>query len=541
MYLADPTNRVDIGDCEKLPTGRSFMQMRSKVFHISTAAFLIAALGYLYCFLFFWPFVPTEGNGIGDSLLYLAPGQRMFQGELIYRDVFEFVTPGTALVNFFAFKIFGLRPWIPDVLALLLGIALVWLGIAVSRKLMRPTLALLPSAIFLVSARVFLYDPTHHLYSVLATIAAIAVLLERRTLFRISAAGLLCGLGASFTQTRGLAVVTGFAVFLWWESRWKEEGWRGLARKELWLFASFISAFLAVNAYFIWEAGPSRFFWCTVVFVLKYYPKEADYNTFQAIMTEFPAFQSPHSSLYSIAHWLFLFFATPLIFVFFFARYLRESRRKPLDYWERPMLVGIVGLFMLLSIAPAPDSARIAISALPALILLIWLLDSPRKVCRVSVAVLALGTLLTAIYSVAASRPQPVGILATPHGKLAFTDPNLYQEDLWIQQHTRPSDYFYEPLSQDAYFYLDLRNPTPLSSIQNNGYTPPQQVAEVIRGLELHQPRYILWSPQALDTLSPHENPSDASLGPLRDYLHSHYKLVRLFANSDEAWENDTE
>ena len=71
--------------------------MRFKVFHISTAVFLLAALGFLYCFLFIAPFVPTEGNGIGDSLLHLAPGQRMYQGEMIYRDVFEFVTPGTAL------------------------------------------------------------------------------------------------------------------------------------------------------------------------------------------------------------------------------------------------------------------------------------------------------------------------------------------------------------------------------------------------------------------------------------------------------------
>ena len=110
-------------------------------------------------------------------------------------------------------------------------------------------------------------------------------------------------------------------------------------------------------------------------------------------------------------------------------------------------------------------------------------------------------TLLIAFYSVAARRPHPVGILATPHGELAFTDPNLYQEDIWIQQHTHPSEYFYEPLSQDAYFYLDLRNPTPLSSIENNGYTTPGQLAEVIRGLEQHQVRYILWNPQALDRL----------------------------------------
>ncbi len=521
-----------------LPTKEAIVPMRSKVFHISTAVFLLAALSFLYCFLFIAPFVPTEGNGIGDSLLYLAPGQRMYQGEMIYRDVFEFVTPGTALVNFLMFKLFGLRPWIPDLLALLLGLGLVWLGVVISRKLMRPGLALLASAIFLVSARVFLYDPTHNLYSVLATITAIAVLLKKRTPARIAAAGLLCGLSACFTQTRGLAVVVGFAVFLWWESRQRQEEWRKLLRKEAWLLTSFVATFLAVNAYFIWQAGPARYFWCTVVFVLKYYPKEADYNTFQAIRTELPAFASLHSFLYSFAHWLFLLLVTPFILILFFVRYLRESSRKPLEYWERPMLVAIVGFFMLLSIAPAPDGARMAVSALPTLILLGWFLDSPRQLARALAAAFTVGTLLIAFYSVATRRPQPVGILATPQGKLAFTDSTLYQEDIWIQQHTHPSEYFYEPLSQDAYFYLDLRNPTPLSSIENNGYTPPEQVEEVIRGLEQHQVRYILWSPQALDILQTSKNPSDDHLGPLRDYIHSHYTMVKVFGNSDEAWQN---
>ena len=513
------------------------MPTRSKVFQISTALFLVASLSFLYCFLFIAPFVPTEGNGIGDSLLYLAPGQRMYQGEMIYRDVFEFVTPGTAIVNFLMFKIFGLRPWIPDLLAVLLGLALVWLGVVISRKLMRPGLALLPSAIFLVSARVFLYDPTHNLYSVLAAIAAIAVLLEKRTLARIAAAGLLCGLGASFTQTRGLAVVVGFAVFLWWESRQKQEGWRKLVRKQAWLLTSFLAAFLAVNAYFIWEAGPARYFWCTVVFVFKYYPKAAEFNTLQALGKEFPAFASLHSFLYPFAHWLFLFVITPLIFILFFARYWRESRRKPLEYWERPMLMAIVGSFILLSIAPAPDSPRIAVSALPALILLGWLLDSPRKIARAFVVVFTLGTLLTALYSVAARRPSPVGILEAPHGEVAFTDSTLYQEDIWIQQHTHPSEYFYEPLSQDAYFYLDLRNPTPLSSIENDGYNPPEQVAEAIRGLKQHQVRYILWSPQALDIPETSEHYPKDYLGPLRDYLHSNYTLVKVFSNGDGIWE----
>ena len=104
---------------------QTIMPMRSKVFNTSTVLFLFAALAFLYYFLFVPPFLPTQDSS-WDSLLYLAPGQRMYEGEMIYRDIFEFVTPGTALVNFFLFKLFGLRLWIPNLLACSWG--LVWPG-----------------------------------------------------------------------------------------------------------------------------------------------------------------------------------------------------------------------------------------------------------------------------------------------------------------------------------------------------------------------------------------------------------------------------
>jgi hypothetical protein len=517
------------------------MPTRSKVLQISTALFSVASVSFLYWFLFIPPFLPTEGNGIGDSLLYLAPGQRMYQGESIYRDVFEYVPPGTAVVNSLMFKIFGLRPWIPDLLALLLGLGLFWVGVVISRKLMPSGLALLPSAVFVVSARGFLNDPTHHWYSVLAALAAIAVLLEKRTTPRIAAAGLLCGIGGCFTQTRGLASVLGFAVFLWWESRQRQQTRRELLKKEAWLLCSFLAALLAVNAYFIWEAGPARYFWCTVVFIIKYYPKGAYCNGFQTLRTEFPVFTSLGAFIDSFSHWVFFFVVVPLVFVLFFALYWRKFSHKPLEQRERPMLLAIVGVFMLLSIAPAPDYPRLAASAPPALILLIWLLYSSRKFAQTLVVALTAGTLIAAFYLAVASRPHPVGILEGPHGEVAFTDSTLYQEDIWIQQHTHPSEYFYEPLLQDAYFYLDLRNPTPLSSIENNGYTPPEQVAEAIRGLNQHQVRYILWSPQALDIPETSKHSSKDYLGPLRDYLHSNYTLVKVFSNGDGIWGKKTE
>jgi hypothetical protein len=521
------------------PTEQEAVPPSSRVLDTPTALFLLAALIFLYCFLFLPPFLPL--NIYGDNLLYLAPGQRMYQGEMIYRDFFEFVTPGTALVHFFLFKLFGLRLWIPNLLSLLLGLGLVWLGVVIAKKLMRPSLALLPSAIFLVGVREFLCDPTHHWYSLLAATAAIAVLMERRTPARIAAAGFLCGLSACFTQSRGLAVAVGFGVFLWWESRRRQEGWRKLLKKEAWLAASFLVTLIAVNGYFIWEAGPARFLWCTVVFVLKYYPKQADCNTFRIFMISLPALVPLRSFLrYAIEQWLFLYAVPPLILLLFFARYWRECGKKPAELWERPMLLAVVSSFMLLSVATAPAYPRMAVSGLPALLLLGWLIDCPGKRARALAAALAVGVLLVALHAVTRRRPIPVGILATPQGKLAFTDQNSYQQYTWILQHTRPTEHFYQAGFPDPYFILNLRNPTPSPRVENNGYTTPEQVVEAIRGLKQHQVRYILWSPNTdsgLGAIPYREDPSDDHLGPLRDYIHAHYRVVKVFPSSDEVWE----
>jgi hypothetical protein len=518
--------------------GRKSMPVRCNISALATALFLLTALCFLYSFLFTAPFIPLEGFS-WDSLLYLTPGQRMYQGDLIYRDVFEFVTPGTALVNLCMFKIFGLRLWIPNLLAMLLGLGIVSVGISISRKLMSPYRALLPSALFLVTSRGFICDSTHHWYSVLAALAAIAVLLEERTPWRIAAAGAFCGLSACFTQTRGLAVFVGFAVFLWWEARQKQEQSNPLLKNEALLFATFAGAFLAVNAYFIWEAGPVRYFWCTVVFVLKYYPQTSASNTLQVIETQFPTYKSLGTFLYPFVKWILSFGLIPLASVLFLLRYLRRSAEHTAIQWARPMLVAIVGLFMVLSIAPAPDLLRLKASALPALILLVWLFDSPHKLAKSSARVLTVAVACTSLYSLARQRPHPVEILATAQGQLAYTEPAAYETDAWILQHTSPMEYFYNAAYTEEYFYLNLHNPTPLPCIESDGYTTREQVSDIILGLDRHRARYILWEPAFLNIAPGSKAAPDDHLGPLREYLHSHYRKIKVFSNFKEIWERN--
>ena len=517
------------------PTEQGVISPTSRILDTRTALFLLAAMIFLYSLLFVLPFIPIDHHI--DGLILVADGKRMYEGKVMYRDFFQFTTPGTPLVYFLLFKLLGLRLWIPDLTLLLLGLGLVWLGVVIARKLMRPGLALLPSAIFLAAVYRNNLDPTHHWYSLVTTAAAIAVLMERRTPARIATTGFLCGLTACFTQSRGLAVVVGFGAFLWWESRQRREEWRELLKKEVCLVAPFLATLITVNAYFVWKAGLARFLWCTVVFGIKYYPKDAEVNTFRIFIGDLPRLSWLTEILpLHLAQWLFLYVVVPFTYILFLVRYWRESGKKSLEYWERPMLLAIVGSFMLLSVAPAPGIHRMAQIVFPGVILVGWFIDSPRQLARALASVLVVGVLLVAPHAVASAQSAPKRILKTPHGKLAVMNPRAFEEYTWIQQHTRPSEYFFDAWYPEVYFYLHLRNPTPLPYISNTGYTTRQQVAEVMQGLEQHDVRYILW-PGFLDTIPAWEDRSDDHLGPLRNYLQTHYRRVKGFKETDEIWE----
>jgi hypothetical protein len=521
---------------EMSPAQQEVMPPSCRILDASTLLFMLAALIFLYAFLFVPPFIPI-GSSFGDTMVYVSDGKRMLEGEDIYRNFFQFSTPGTSIVYFFLLKIFGLRLWIPNVSLLLLGLALAGFGVLIAKKLMGPSLALLPSAIFLAGIYKNQLNPIHHWYSLLAVTAALASLMERRTPARIAAAGGFCGLASCFTQTRGVAVALAIGAFLWWESRRRQGDWRDILRKEACLVAGLLATLVAVNAYFVWNAGLARFFWCTVVFGIKYHHQAGGANNFLGLLQDIPVFGPLNSFLRRFLYWSFVFAVVPFTFALFFIRYWRESGKKPTEHWERPMLLAMVGLSMLLSVALAPSLGRMGPSVLPGIILLGWFLDSSRKLGRTLVAVLVAGILLIVPHAVASFQSGEKRILKTPQGTIALSDPMMHAVFAWVQQHARPSEYFYAAGNPDMYFYLDLHNPTPMPVVTDSGYSTREQVAEVIRGLEQHRVRYIFWGSGELGAVSRRENLAEHRLGPLWNYILNHYRKVKVFADSGEIWE----
>jgi hypothetical protein len=513
-------------------------RVASRSLNTPTLTFLLAAGAFLYALLFVPPFVPVGFVADVDGLIYALDGKRMCAGEVLYRDFFQFSTPGTSALYAVLIRTFGPRLWLPNLMLLAAGLGLAWVGIAISKKVLRPGLALLPSALFLVAIYQNELDPTHHWLSLPACAGSLAVLMERRTRPRILAAGALAGLAACFTQSRGLCACVGMGVFLCWESRHGRTRWRELLRNQVLLATGFVTTLIVANAYFAWKAGLARFLWCTAVFGARYYPKDAAHNSLRVVTDAIPLIPSMLSSAPgTLLYWFFIYACVPLVNILFFVRYWKSPRSHPEGQWARLMLLAFVGFFLLLGVAPAPMATRVAAGSLPGTVLLVWFADSLPKVGRKLCAALAGAMLLIAPVAVFVSQLKPWVDLPTAHGVLAIADSSIEEEYRWIRDHTRPGDYFLSSATM-VYFNLDLRNPSPVTFLSDSGYNTPQQVSEVIRGLEQHQVRYILWLTQVLgpDPVrpTPQHHPS-----ALRDYVRTHYQWVRTFANADEIWERD--
>ncbi len=495
---------------------------------------LLGALAFLYLNLFLLPCTPIWRGG--DQTIQLLNAMRMLEGQVIYRDFFQFTLPGTELVYFALFKVFGLRPWIPNAMLVVLGLGLTWLSLRISKKVIRGWAALLPAILFLTFAFANALNGSHHWYSAFVVTAAIAVVIEKRTPVRLAVAGAVCGLASCFTQTRGLVAVFGLAVFLLWEHRQKGQSWRALLQGEVCLFATFLATIIVPNAYFVWKAGLQRFLDCVVVFAVRYYPAYTMATDLKIYMIGVPSVRAWYH-LSKLGVFLFIHALIPLVYVLFFMRYWRDARGQPLEPWDRLMLLNIMGLFQFVGIAPSPSFFRLCTVSVPALILVAWVVSSPGKVRHAMVRFFWAAALGLSIALPWRMQKHGWPSLDLPTGRTAFSNTVWFDKFQWLSHRTRPSQFFFEGDYPDVYFSLDLRNPAKVPFVTTTDYTRPEQVQDVVEGLEKRRVRYVLWSVW-LD-LRDDRNPAADHLGPLRAYLRTHYHVVKTFADADQVWERN--
>jgi hypothetical protein len=470
----------------------------------------------------------------GDARVHLLNASRMLEGQAIYRDFFQFTTPGAELVYFVFFWLCGPRAWIPNATLIVLGLVLVWLSISISRKLMRGWAVFLPGLLFVTIPFSRGLDPSHNWFSVLIIMIAAAFVIEKRAPERMAVVGMLCGLAAFFTQTRGLLAYIGFAVFLLWEHKRIRGDRRAFLKSEAFLASSFFSTVLATNAYFIWNTGLSRFLELTFIFIVRYYPTITTSNTFKSYLLSPPGLRPWHGLPWVVAY-LLVHILVPGTYLLFAVRYWKEFRRQPQLPWDRLMLINITGVCLFLSVAPAPSYFRLCVVSLPAFILFVWLLTIPKRPEQVLACLVWILIPLMAAVDTQHVQRHASGYIELPSGSTAFLQPIFYERFKWLSQQTRPGDFFLEASWANTYVALGLRNPTQVPYVTSCDYTRPEQVRAVVEALEARRVRLALWS---LDLDIPQSNSGAGDyLGPLRADLHAHYRVIKSFADGEQVWE----
>ena len=182
----------------------TFEEDRTSFFGLSwrraDVVFFLLAFCFLYLHLFIIPATPIYYEM--DHVALLNDAKRMVGGEIIYRDFFEFVFPGTHSLYAAFIAIFGPKYWIANFLILAHGLASAAICVAFGRHLFgRTAYSYLPAAIYLYFGFRWLgIDGEHRMFSPIFGYLAVLVLLKGRTLPRVALAGFFCALSSFFTS-----------------------------------------------------------------------------------------------------------------------------------------------------------------------------------------------------------------------------------------------------------------------------------------------------------------------------------------------------
>ncbi|HKF46818.1 MAG TPA: hypothetical protein VKB38_05625 [Terracidiphilus sp.] len=492
------------------------------------AALGLAALTFAVCYLrgFVLPHSPLLFWG--DQPGFATKGARMLAGELPYRDFFEFLTPGTDLVYAGLFRIFGILPWLPNLVMDCLAAYTAWLMTYCAARIVRGPLVALPAILLTGFVLYGSLDATHHWFSTALIMTAVAVLMRSSSQFRITLAAFSIGMATSFTQTKGVATAAGLVIFLVWQSIHEGQSHAQL-RRRVWLFLGVSTiSFFALNLPFVLAAGPVN--WINQVFVFPVlYFGSASANNLQGTWPQF-------RDSANIVKWLcfpFLYIGVPLIYAAFFLRMRQRLKTDPDESWDRLLLIAIVGVAMLAVMIPALSIRRVSCASPPAMILLAWQLSHLGRLRRAIPIALGAISCLIAVGEIYAVQFHPKPRISLPRGSFVLPDAKNYELYRWSADHTRPGQWFFGFTVLDL--PLGVRNPTPLEALGPGEYTRPEQVTAMIAALERARPPLLILPQLVVHPESPGRKTDN--LEPFRDYLRQHYHQVKVFYGGFEAWQ----
>ena len=500
--------------------------------------FYLACFVFLYIHLFYLPAIPFFNEA--DHVNLLNDAKRMTEGEVMYRDFFEFMFPGAAALYALLMTVFGPKYWLVNAVIGCHGMLAAFLGVLISRRVIADSaIAYLPSAIFLFFGFRWLGgDGEHRMLSPLFAYVAILVLLHARTLPRLAVAGVACAFASFFTQQRGFVAIAAILVFLFVEVGVLNRDWPRLLKGSIAVLGTFLGTLSVLLLPFIIAAGPEVFFDRTILFLLTYI-QDAEFNSLNTYILTFRKISTLGTPI--LLAMLFYTVLIPGVYVVVFGYVIARWKRTDNSNYTAILLLCLVGLLLSLGNS-GPNVSRLFHVALPAVIALVWLVYQTgllrETIVKVSIAILAATGIALGIRLQLAPDSK---VLETPSGRIVMLSPVVAERYEWLLENIAPGDLVYETYNSHVNFPLGIGNASRISILLNSGYSPPQHVAWVIEDLKRSKPRYIIWDGTWTHDVS--QRPAGEGLEPFYRFMTANYHRVKKFTPYEgrerEIWERN--
>lgn len=490
--------------------------------HVAAVGLFSAA--YLYMSLFTLQGVPYLLSG--DQVYFWTGGQQILNGQILYRDFFQYTTPGADLVFAAFFRVFGASVWVTNLVVLVLGVVSACVGFSVSRKLMRVEMAAICTALFLVLIYGKALNATHHWFAALLILIAVGVCMDDLSTKTIAVSGALLGLAAFFNQAHGGVALIGFAAFLLFRGarvqRLRSEAARMLAV----LVSSFLLVLTVSMAYYVATAGFDRVWYCLVTAVFEYVGK------YSSPAAGLPYVASTSGGFLKAMPYFAIYALLPIAYGFSLWRCWR-FRRVPAFPWDRIALLSMVGFCLLLEVGVSINWLRLFGVSIPGIILAVWIISDLQALRRLVVPVASLAIGYVALHQVAVKQAALSVNGEAPGGRFAAS-PQACEKISWLAKHTRERELFFQAGWPGVYLPLKVRNPIYFPTVTRPDGVRDQDVASIIQQMRVSRVPYVLWT-HTLDENCEFAYCKDY-LFSLRAYLVSSYVRARSFEDGDVLW-----
>jgi hypothetical protein len=472
---------------------------------------------------YFLPFMLLLLRGFNEGTLDCG-AVRILHGQLLGRDFFEVIGPGTFYWLALFFKLFGVT-FLASRICLFVGSLLTVLSMYFLARRVCHRYQILPCILLFAT-----YFDTHwpevnyHIDSnCFALLAVVCMVLWQgsRKNWLLVTAGALAGATTLTLQPKGILLLLASLIWL------SIQHWRRSASLTalIWVTGGWVAVVASVLGYFWSQRALHDLIYANVIWPSQNYGTGNTVPYAFGIMDHFHQWIAPTHGI----HWTvgmavvlfipFLFVAVlPALVVPLAVREgMKAASAEITLYW-------LAGSALWISELHRKDISHLVFGS-PLLILLcvFYLQKRPNKSFSLALQALSIaGVCLTGAALIIALVARPIQTRAGRVHMAAY-DPALAA----IEEYVAPGEgIFIYPYPPMEYFLSRTTNPTRYSLLAYN-YNTPSQFQEVIRSLEQHQVKYVLWNKKIAEEILPGLYPGEEPKQRIMElYLGSHYRPV---------------